>query len=128
MIVAGLGCRKGVTETQVLDAIHAGLAHYRVPLSAVEALAVPEQKTSEPAIHAAARSLGLVVLVIGRGSLEREADRTLSKSQASWRATGTPSASEGAALAAIGARARLLGPRVALGPVTCALASDGAFP
>lgn len=128
MIVAGLGSRKGVTEAQVLDAIRAGAARYAVPLGDVEALAVPEEKTGEPAIHAAARTLGLVVLVVGRASLQREGARTLTLSQASLDATGAPSASEAAALAAIGATARLLGPRIAVGPVTCALATDGALP
>ena len=39
--------------------------------------------------------------------------------------TGVPSVSEAAALAAAGPGARLLGPRVAVGPATCALAVTG---
>jgi len=124
MIVAGLGSRKGVSQDEVLAAVHAALEHHRMALADVEALAVPEEKTDEPAIHQAAQALGLVVLVIGRASLHREAARTLTRSPASLAATGAPSASEAAALAAIGEKARLLGPRIALGPVTCALASD----
>ncbi|MBX3568528.1 MAG: cobalamin biosynthesis protein [Rhizobiaceae bacterium] len=128
MIVAGLGSRKGVTEAEVLAALHAGLARYDVALADIEALAVSEDKTGEPAIHAAARSVGLVVVVIGRASLQRQSARTLTTSRASLEATGASSASEAAALAAIGERARLLGPRVATGPVTCALATDEALP
>jgi cobalt-precorrin 5A hydrolase len=40
-------------------------------------------------------------------------------------ATGTPSISETAALAAAGQHATLLGPRIAVGPVTCAIAVAG---
>jgi cobalt-precorrin 5A hydrolase len=125
MIVAGLGSRKGVSQAEVLAALHAALAHYRVPLADVEALAVPEEKTDEPAIHQAAQALGLVVVVIARASLRRQAARTLTRSPASLAATDAPSASEAAAIAAIGENARLLGPRIAVGPVTCALATDG---
>ena len=128
MIVAGIGCRTGVTEAEVLAAIRAAMAAHDVEMSEVEALAVPEQKSGEPALHAAARALGLVVLVIGRADLASAGERTLTRSDRSLEATGSPSASEAAALAALGQRGKLLGPRIALGPVTCALASDEAMP
>ena len=52
---------------------------------------------------------------------------SLSRSAASRAATGSGSASEAAALAAAGPAARLVGPRLALGPVTCAIAvAEGA--
>jgi cobalt-precorrin 5A hydrolase len=38
---------------------------------------------------------------------------------------GVPSVSEAAALAAAGPGARLIAPRVAVGPATCALAATG---
>lgn len=128
MIVAGLGCRTGVTEAEVLTAIDAALAAHNVETSELEALAVPEQKTDEPAIHEAAQTLKLVVLVIGRPELQKAGKRTLTRSDRSLEATGAPSASEAAALAALGPKGKLLGPRVAVGPVTCALASDEVLP
>jgi cobalt-precorrin 5A hydrolase len=42
--------------------------------------------------------------------------------------TGVPSVSEAAALAAAGPDARLIAPRVAVGPATCALAITGDAP
>ena len=128
MIVAGLGCRKGVTADEVLAAVRAALAAHAIELADVEALAVPEHKTHEAGIHAAARTLGLMVVVMGRPMLEGAAARTLTSSMRSLAATGAASASEAAALAAIGESGRLLGPRIALGPVTCAIASNGSFP
>ncbi|MEQ1953123.1 cobalamin biosynthesis protein [Mesorhizobium sp. CN2-181] len=128
MIVAGIGCKSGVSEEEVLAAIRAALGAHDLEAEELEALAVPEQKTGEPAIHAAAQALGLVVLVIGRTELANAGDRTVTRSNRSLEATGAPSASEAAALAAIGPKGKLLGPRVAVGPVTCALASDEVLP
>ncbi len=122
MIVAGIGCKKGVTKEEVLMAIRSALAMHGLEASQIEAMAVPDMKSDEPGIREAAREFGLVVRAVGRESLEREASRTLSHSQRSIEATGAPSASEASALAAAGASARLFGPRIAVGPVTCALA------
>jgi cobalt-precorrin 5A hydrolase len=50
---------------------------------------------------------------------------TLTHSELSQTLAGTPSVSEAAALAAAGEGARLCGPRIVVGPVTCALAISG---
>jgi len=128
MIVAGIGCRSGATEADVHSAIRAALAAHAIEPGDIDALAVPEQRSGEAGIHAAAGALGVLVLVIGRPALEAAASRTLTSSMRSLAATGAPSASEAAALAAIGPAGMLLGPRIATGFVTCALASDGSLP
>jgi cobalt-precorrin 5A hydrolase len=53
------------------------------------------------------------------------AANTLTHSARSQAVAGIPSVSEAAALAAVGEGARLLGPRIVVGPVTCALATSG---
>ncbi|XIK08888.1 cobalamin biosynthesis protein [Mesorhizobium sp. AaZ16] len=53
------------------------------------------------------------------------AANTLTHSARSQAVAGTPSVAEAAALAAAGEGARLLGPRIVVGPVTCALATSG---
>jgi cobalt-precorrin 5A hydrolase len=128
MIVAGIGCRKGVSEAEVLAAIEAACRENGVIAADIETLAIAEAKAGEPAIHAAARRLGRVVVIVGRESLERVEARALSRSARSREITGADSASEAAALATAGEKGRLLGPRIAVGPVTCALATDGALP
>jgi cobalt-precorrin 5A hydrolase len=128
MIVAGIGSASGVTAAEVLAAVDAACAAHAVEPSDLEALAVPEMKTDEPGIHAAAQTLKKIVLVIGRAELEAAGAGSLTHSARSLEATGAPSASEATALAAIGAGAKLLGPRVAAGRVTCALAYDGVLP
>ena len=64
-----------------------------------------------------ARRLGLPFLIVAAGPAP-----VLTRSAASLAAAGTGSAAEAAALAAAGPGARLLGPRIVLGPVTCAIA------
>jgi cobalt-precorrin 5A hydrolase len=128
MIAAGIGCKKGVSESDILSAIDAACRKDGITAGDIATLAVAEAKSGEPAIHAAAHRLGRPVIVIGKERLEATANRTLSRSQRSFETTGAASASEAAALAAIGGQGRLLGPRVAVGSVTCALATDEALP
>lgn len=113
--VAGLGSRRGVSAGEVLAAVEAALGPSGAPL---DALAVLPAKAAEPGIAEAARHLGLPLLVA-----EAAEDRRLAtRSAASRSATGAGSASEAAALGAAGPAARLLGPRIVAGRVTCAIA------
>jgi cobalt-precorrin 5A hydrolase len=112
--VAGLGCRRGVTAAEVLAAIAAAAA------GPLDALATVPAKRDEPALAEAARALGLPLIVAAPAAAERLA----TASAASLLATGTPSASEAAALAAAGPASRLVAPRLVLGRVTCAIAQS----
>ncbi|WP_274424612.1 cobalamin biosynthesis protein [Chelativorans sp. YIM 93263] len=90
----------------------------------LEALATSEAKALEPAIIEAAKALGLPLIAVAQADLQRASDRCLTRSEASLAATGIASLSEAAALAAAGERSRLLGPRIAEGNVTCAIAQN----
>ncbi|MBB5224026.1 cobalt-precorrin 5A hydrolase [Amaricoccus macauensis] len=118
MRVAGLGSQRGVTAAEVIAAVEAALPAAGGPL---DALAVLPAKASEPGIAEAARRLRLP-LVITEAATET---RLASHSDASIAATGAGSASEAAALGAAGPSARLLGPRIVTGRVTCAIATTG---
>jgi cobalt-precorrin 5A hydrolase len=88
---------------------------------AVDALAVVRAKAGEPGVVAAAVRCGVPLRVaeaVGEG-------RGLSWSAASAAAVGVGSASEAAALAVAGPEGRLIGPRVVVGRVTCAIAVTG---
>lgn len=127
MIVAGLGCRAGVDAGQVLAALDAALAVYALPRRALSALATVPQKRDEPALKEAAETLGLPLLVPEAQAFAQVSTPT--RSPASLAATGFGSAAEASALAVTGQSASLLGPRVAVGSVTCALAYlDGNAP
>ena len=126
MIVAGFGCRTRVSADMVREAVEAALRQAGRILSEVMLLATIPARGSEPGLLAVASALGLRLVVPGEAELAAAAPRCLTWSGRSVSATGLPSAAEAAALAAAGAGARLLGPRMAWAGVTCALAQADA--
>lgn len=127
MIVAGIGCRKGVKTEEVLAAIETALDTHGLSAAALSALATAHFKRAEDAIAATGKALNLPLLLVDGAALRAVSLRALTLSQPSLAIAGTPSVSETAALAAAGQQARLLGPRVAVGQVTCAIAVAGDF-
>ena len=114
--IAGIGCRRGVAAAEVLAAIAAARGAFAV--GAIDGLATVPGKRDEPGIAEAARRLEVPLLIV-----EPVEDAVLlTASRASRDASGSGSASEASALAAAGPGARLLGPRLAVGRVTCAIA------
>lgn len=120
--IAGLGARKGVATAQVLAAIDAALAAHGLSRDRLTALAAVPAKRREPAFRQAAEGLGLPLLIPETEAFEGARPGLLTRSAASLAATGFGSASEAAALAAAGPGGRLLGPRIASGAATCAIA------
>jgi len=123
--VAGLGSRKGVASRDVLRAIEAALEAQGLAPAALSALATISLKQHEEGILAAGRALGLPVVVVEDDALEEAASRTLTRSDPSRQVAGSPCVCEAAALAAAGTTARLAGPRIVAGAVTCAIAISG---
>jgi cobalt-precorrin 5A hydrolase len=128
MMVAGIGCRKGVDQGQVLAAVEAALAAHGLSSTVLSALATADFKRAEAAIAATGKALSLPLLLVDDAALRAVSLRALTRSEPSLAVSGTPSVSETAALAAAGQDATLLGPRVAVGPVTCAIAVAGNLP
>jgi len=124
MIVAGVGFRKGATAASILAAVAATRTRYAVAARDLAALAVIARKSAEPGLVSAARALALDVRPVEDDALELVKDRLLTRSDRSVAATGLGSASEAAALAAAGRGSRLLGPRLVVGSVTCAVAAS----
>jgi cobalt-precorrin 5A hydrolase len=123
MIVAGVGCRKSASAQQIEAAIEAALLSHQLAAHELCAIAVPATKVAEPGVAAAAAARGVELVLVAQSALEAADARTLTRSERSRNALNVKSASEAAALAAAGPRARLLSPRLAVGPVTCALAT-----
>ena len=152
-MVAGIGCRSGVTAAQVEAAIEAAIEAVRaLEVCTLTAIATPAAKAHEPGITAAAASRGIPLMLISQSALEAASPATLTRSEHSMAAMNVRSVAEAAALAGAAALAdraapanttavagataltnattrpagaappRLLGPRIAVGPVTCALA------
>lgn len=125
MIVAGIGCRKDVRTEEVLAAVDAALAEHELGRKALDALATAPLKREEAAIRMAGAFLSIEVVVADGAMLKAADNRTLSRSAPSLAAADVLSVSEAAALAVAGEGSVLLGPRLVLGPVTCAIARSG---
>ena len=121
-MVAGIGCRKGVTVDEVLAALDAALSAHGLERTQIDALASLPQKRGEPALADVASLLERPLIIADEAALEATEKTILTRSEASLAATGHGSAAEAAALAVAGPAARLLGPRIAAGPATCAIA------
>ena len=113
VIVAGFGCRKGISVAEIEAALAAALERHGIAREAVAALSTM------------AAELGLPLVLVPPRTLEAAADRAVTRSERVVALMGVPSAAETAALAAAGPAGRLIGPRIAVGPVTCALARGG---
>jgi cobalt-precorrin 5A hydrolase len=128
LIVAGIGCRKGVSAAEVEAAIETAFLHTPIAGQKLGLIAAPTGKGPEAGIRGAAEARGLRLMLISQSALEAASPRTLTRSAKSMAAMNVHSVAEAAALAAAGPNARLLAPRVAVGPVTCALAEGGILP
>lgn len=128
MIVAGIGCRKGATAQEIDAAIAAALSRGGIEKGALKLIATSAAKGTEQGIVAAAAARHVALELVGQSDLEAASDRAVTKSDRVQELKGVPSVAECAALAAAGDTARLVVPRVAVGPATCALATTGGAP
>jgi cobalt-precorrin 5A hydrolase len=121
-IVAGIGCRKGVSAAEVQAAIEAAFAPEMFGGRRPALLAAPAAKEKEEGIRGAAAALGLRLIWISQSALEAASPRGLTHSARSMAAMNVHSVAEASALAAAGPNARLLAQRLTVGAVTCAVA------
>ena len=126
MIVAGIGCRSGVSATEVDAAIAAALREHGVTEAELGLIAIPHSKAQECGIIEAAAARRIHIELISQQALEAASKHALTRSARALAAMNVDSVAEAAALAGAGINPRLLGPRAAVGPVTCALA-EGAI-
>lgn len=125
MIAAGLGFRAGCSRGQLEAALHAALEEHQRALSELRCLAVAEFKAQDASLLELAQAIGKPLQVCALAELRGSALPTLTQSSEILRRYGVGSLSEACALAAAlahGESARLLGPRLLAGSVTCALA------
>jgi len=128
MIVAGVGCRKGVRAADIEAAIAAAFDRAGIAASELRLIATSAAKGGEPGIAAAASAIGVPLALIPLGDLAAAGIRATTRSERVMALAGVPSVAEAAALAAGGPDARLIVPRIAVGPATCALAATEAGP
>jgi cobalt-precorrin 5A hydrolase len=125
MMVAGVGCKAGAAAGEIEAVIAEALARAGLSTETLTALATSFAKGDEPGIVAAATARGLKLVMVPKRDLAAAGARVVTRSERVLALTGVPSVAEAAALAAAGPTSRLLGPRIAVGPATCALAVSG---
>lgn len=128
MIVAGIGCRAGATAQEIDAAITAALSNGGLANDTLKLIATSSAKAAEQGIASAAAARGVPLVFVAQSDLEQTSGRTVTRSERVVTLAGVPSVAECAALAVAGASARLVVPRVAVGPATCALATTGDAP
>jgi cobalamin biosynthesis protein CbiG len=122
IVVAGVGCRKGVQSDEVKAAILAALERAGVDASALRFIATINSKSRERGIEVAASVMRVPLVLVTPADLLAMRMCVATPSERVKALVGVPSVSEAAALAAGGPSARLIGPRIIVGQATCALA------
>jgi cobalt-precorrin 5A hydrolase len=122
MIVAGVGCRKGVQPGDVKAVILAALERAGIAASELRLIATIDAKSREKGIEVAASVMRLPLVLVTPADLITASMRVTTRSERVEALIGVPSVAEAAALAAGGPAARLIAPRIVVGPATCALA------
>lgn len=124
MISAGLGFRAGTTLKELEDALQAALARHERTLAELGSLCVADFKRDAASLRALSARIDKPLVLCTPAAL-RAALPTRTQSLEILRRYGVGSLSEACALhgaLAHGSSARLLGPRLLAGSVTCALA------
>jgi cobalt-precorrin 5A hydrolase len=122
MIVAGVGCRKGAQPEEIKAVVLAALERAGLALSELRLIATMDAKSGERGIEAAATAMGVPLVLVAPADLETASMRGATRSERVKALVGVSSVAEAAALAAGGLAARLIAPRIMVGPATCALA------
>ena len=126
MIVAGVGCRRGVSADEIEKVVRMALGLFQLPAERLDALATESEKATDPAFAEAARRLSTRLAACTVEDLDRVAGQVLTPSKLVLESKGVPSIAEASALVIAGRNARLLGTRVATAQATCAIAvGDG---
>jgi len=126
MIVAGVGCRRGITADDLEKVVRRALGMFQLPAECLDAVATESEKVADPAFAEVARRLSARLVACTIDDLGRVRDRVLTPSTRALETRGVPSIAEASALVVAGRNGRLLGARVATALATCAIAEgDG---
>lgn len=122
MIAVGFGCRTGASAQSIEAALKLALQTYGTTANEIGAFGTADFKCNEPGLLTYAQLQGRELIGYAPDQLRSVADRLLTRSPRVEAEIDAPSVAEAAALLSAGKDAVLLGPRIACGGVTCALA------
>lgn len=119
-LIAGIGCRRGTTASDIQAALDGALASKGLSPKRLRLLATAAPKRHEPGLHQAAANLGVPLLVVHETEIR---SRRRVRRTAASRHVGLPAISHPAALAA-GRRTTCLVKRFRKGPVLVSIAQE----
>ena len=127
IVAIGVGCRAGVTAEAIAELARRALAAAGEPEGEARMFTLVE-KAGEDGLIEAARRIGAALTPLPLAALRAQAGRVMTPSRKTQALFGAPNIAEAAALAGAGEGGRLLGPRLAAGGATCAIALSAERP
>ncbi|HWY84809.1 MAG TPA: cobalamin biosynthesis protein [Roseiarcus sp.] len=121
IVAIGVGCRAGVAGEAIAALARRALEETGAPEGERQMFTLAA-KADEPGVIDAARIIGVTLMPLPIAALNAQAERILTPSATVQARFGAPNIAEASALAGAGEGGRLLGPRLAAGGATCAIA------
>lgn len=100
VLVAGVGCERGTTASEIIDLIELTLRRENFAAASLAAIASIDIKADEQGLHDAAAHFGIPLRLFTASELERERFRLVNPSRRVEQETGTPGVAEAAAVKA----------------------------
>jgi len=122
VLALGVGCERGASGRELIALARRTLNKAGLAPEAVACVASLDLKADEPAVHELAESLGVPARFFTPDELEKQRPRLANPSEIVFRETGTHGVAEGAALAAVGRKGRLIAEKTKSKRATCAIA------
>lgn len=122
----GLGCARNADPEELWSLVNTVLAEAGIAPEAVACVNSIDLKGDEPAMNVVAERLGVPLRLFTAAELEARVDDLATPSKVVFAEVGTHGVSEGAALAAAGAAAKLIVTKRKTANATCALAQADA--
>jgi cobalt-precorrin 5A hydrolase/precorrin-3B C17-methyltransferase len=125
-LALGVGCERDAAAAALQNLVTATLAHHGISASDIAVIASLDTKAGEDAVRALGSALNIELRFFTAEALLAETERLDNPSDAVFRAVGCYGVAEGAALAAAGARSKLIVAKQSGDGVTCAIAGNPA--
>ncbi len=122
VLALGVGCERGCPVDDLYDLVMETLAGQCLSPKAIACVSSIDLKADEAAVHELANRLGVPARFFDAKTLEAEADRLVTPSDVVFAETGCHGVAEGAALATVGAKGKLIVPKHKTKKSTCAVA------
>ena len=121
-LVVGVGCERNVQPDALIEQVEAVLAAEGLAVPSIACIASIDIKADEPALAALAARWRVPVRLFSGDELAHQSVRLSTRSEIVFRETGCYGVAEGAALAAVGGKGRLLVNKHRGDRITCAVA------